>query len=194
MMDTQIDQRFKRTWSFFLANAGELLLGGLVVLAGSVLVIPGPWLGLNLLQETLECSRTGRKVRWQATYDRPGNFLKSWGLTLAMGIPILLGFALLIVPGVLLSLFWLHAPVLVADGRGVSDALGESFRIFQRRNDWAAWFLNWLVLFALWSIGGVTAFALLLTLPLSVVYLVLCYTDEVSTVTTLEPPRLQVPV
>jgi hypothetical protein len=194
MMDNKIDQRFKRTWNFFLANAGELLLGSLVVLAGSLLVIPGPWFGLNLLQETLECARTGRKVRWQAAYDRQGNFLRSWGLFFAMGVPILIGFALLVVPGVLLSLVWLHAPVLVADGRKVLDSLGESARIFQRRSDWATWFLNWLVLFALWSLGGVTAFALVVTLPLSLVYLVLCYTDEVGQVTAVEPPKIQLPV
>ena len=57
---------------FFLANAGGLLLGGLIVLVGGLLVIPAPWFALNLLQETLECARTGRPVRWQAAYDRPG--------------------------------------------------------------------------------------------------------------------------
>ncbi|HLL84927.1 MAG TPA: hypothetical protein VK420_19820 [Longimicrobium sp.] len=193
MMDTRIDQRFSRTWSFFVENAGELLLGSLVVIAGFLVVIPGPWFGLNLLQETLECARTGRRVRWQAAYDRRGNFLKSWGLTFAMGIPILIGYALLIVPGVLLSLVWLHAPVLAAGGRGVVDSLGESYRIFTRRSDWAAYFLNWLVLTMLSALGGITAFAFLLTLPLSVVYLVLCYTDETAPV-TIEPPRIQIPV
>jgi hypothetical protein len=193
MMDGQLDQRARRTWDFFLANAEGLLLGGLVVLAGSAFVIPGPWLALNLLQETLECGRTGRPVRWQAAYGRTGNFAKSWWLTLAMGIPILIGFALLVVPGVLLSLYWFHAPMLAADGRKVSEALEESGRIFQRRSDWAAYFLNWLVLLLLTSVGGVTAVALVLTLPLTLVYLVLCYTDETGTVRIEAPRRARLP-
>jgi len=189
MLDSHIDQRFKRTWDFFVTNVGGLLLGGLVVLLGSVLVIPGPWFAFNLLQEVLECSRSGRSVRWQATYERRGNFLKGWGLALGMGIPIAIGYALLIVPGVLLSLYWFHAPVLAADGWRLSDALSESGRMFRRRHDWAAYFLNWLVLAVLWGLGGVSAFVLVLTLPLALVYLALCYTDEAGPVTLALPRR-----
>ena len=189
MLDSHIDQRFKRTWDFFLTNAGGLLLGGLVVLLGSVFVIPGPWLAFNLLQEVLECSRSGRSVRWQATYERRGNFLKGWGLALGMGIPIAIGYALLIVPGVLLSLYWFHAPMLAADGRGLSEALAESGRLFRSRHDWAAYFLNWLVLAVLWGLGGVSAFVLVLSLPLALVYLALCYTDETGPATLALPRR-----
>lgn len=191
MMDSQIDVRLKRTWDFFLENAAGLLLGSLVVLLGAMLVIPGPWFALNLLQETLECARSGRKVRWQAAYDRPGNFARSWGLTLAMGIPLAIGFALLIVPGVLLSLYWFHAPILVADGRGVVEALEESGRLFRKRHDWAAYFLNWLILVVLGAVGGWTGVAFLLTLPLALVYLAFCYTDETGPV-TLSTRKVQV--
>lgn len=193
MLDSRIDQRLKRTWDFFLANVEGLLLGTLVVLVGSLLVIPAPWLALNLLQETLECARSGRPVRWQATYERQGNFLRSWGLTLAMGIPLAIGYALLIVPGVFLSLYWFHAPMLVADGRSVGNALSESGRIFRARNDWASYFLNWLVLAVLAALGGVTAVAIVLTLPLTLVYLAYCYTDETGPV-TLALPRKEVVV
>lgn len=191
MLDNRIDQRFRRTWEYFLGNAGDLMLGGLVVIAGSLIVVAGPWFGLNYLQELLECARTGRRVRWQAAYERKGNFWRGWWLTLAMGVPIAIGFALLVVPGVLLSVYWLLAPALVADGRKVLDALGESGRIFGRHKDWATWFLNWLVPCVLLSVGGITAFALVLTLPLSVAYLVLCYVDEVGTATLdgRAPPR-----
>ncbi len=189
MLDSHIDQRFKRTWEFFLANAGGLLLGSLVVLIGSLVVIPGPWFALNLLQEALECSRTGRPVRWQAAYDRQGNFLKSWGLTLAMGIPLAIGYMLFVVPGVLLSLYWFHAPMLAADGRGTIDAIAESGRLFRRRNDWAAYFLNWLVLVVLGALAGMTAVAVVVTLPLTLAYLVYCYTDEVGQVPLTLPRR-----
>ncbi|ATB34168.1 hypothetical protein [Melittangium boletus] len=177
MLDSHIDRRFKRTWDFFLANATGLLLGSLVVLIGSIFIIPGPWFAFNLLQETLESVRTGRPVRWQAAYERQGNFLKSWGLTLIMGIPIALGYSL-IVPGLLLSIIWFHAPMLAAEGRTVIGALSESFRVFQRRSDWAAYFLNVLVLVVLSAVAGLAFPIAFLTLPLSFVYLALCHTDE----------------
>jgi hypothetical protein len=193
MMDNRIDERTRRSWDFFLANTEGLLLGGLIVLVGGAFVIPGPWFALNLLQETLECGRTGRRVRWQAAYDRPGNFAKSWGLARALGLPILVGFALLVVPGVLLWLYWFHAPMLAADGRKVGEALEESGRLFRLRSDWAAYFLNWLVLALLTSVGGVTAVALVLTLPLVLVYLVLCYTDETGPIRIATPQRTRLP-
>lgn len=193
MMDSQIDQRVKRSWDFFLANAGGLLLGGLIVIVGSILIVPAPWFALNLLQETLECARTGRPVRWQAAYDRPGNLAKSWGLLLAMGIPIFIGYLLLIVPGVLLSLYWFQAPMLAADGRKVGEALKESGLIFRRRRDWAAYFLNWLLIVLLSAVGGITAVAFVLALPFTLVYLVLCYTDETGPVSIEVRPRIQLP-
>jgi hypothetical protein len=192
MMDSHIDQRIKRTWDFFLANVSGLLIGSLVVLVGWVVVIPGPWFSLNLLQETIEAARNGRPVRWQATYERQGNFAKSWGLALAMGIPIAIGFMLLIVPGVLLSLYWFHAPMLAADGRKTLDAMSESGRIFRRRNDWAAFFLNWLVLAVLSALSSFLGPLIVLTLPLTVAYLAFCYTDEVGPVSTVALPRREV--
>jgi hypothetical protein len=189
MMDSHIDQRFKRTWDFVVANAGGLLLGSLVALVGWLVLIPGPWFTLNLLQEALECARTGRSVRWQAAFDRQGNFLKSWGLLLAMGIPIAIGYLFFILPGVLLSLYWFHAPMLAADGRKTVDALAESGRIFRRRNDWAGYFLNWLVVAVLSGVAGLTAVAVVLTLPLSLAYLVFCYSDETSQVPLALPRR-----
>lgn len=192
MMDSHIDQRIKRTWDFFVANVGGLLLGSLVVLVGWLVLIPGPWFSLNLLQETIESARNGRPVRWQATYERQGNFAKSWGLTLAMGIPIVIGFMLLIVPGVLLSLYWFHAPMLAADGRKALDAMAESGRIFRRRNDWAAFFLNWLVLVVLSALSSIFGPLIVLSLPLTLAYLAFCYTDEVGPVSTVALPRREV--
>jgi hypothetical protein len=189
MLDSAIDRRFKRSWDYFVGHAGDLMLGGLVVIAGALLVVPGPWFALNFLQEVLDGVRTGRPVRWQASFDRKGNFWRAWWLTVAMGVPILIGLALLVVPGVLLSLYWLLAPALVADGRKVLDALRESGRVFARRSDWAAYFLNWLVPCVLGSLGGITAFAIVVTLPLSVTYLALCYVDETGAVPAAPDPQ-----
>jgi hypothetical protein len=194
MLDTHIDRRIKRTWDFFAANAEGLLLGALVVLVGALLILPGPWFAFNLLQETLECVRTGRTVRWRAAYNRQGNLLKSWALTLVMGIPITLGFALLIVPGIVLSLIWLHAPMLAAEGRPVLASLSESFHLFKRRQDWAAYFLNALVLWMLWAVAGLVSIAVILTLPLSLVYMALCQLDELGDVSAPPLPRREVVV
>lgn len=194
MLDTRVDHRFKRTWEFFTANALDLMLGSLVVLLGSITVVLGPWFAFNLLQETLEGVRTGRPVNWRATYTRRGTFLKSWGLALAMGIPLAIGYSL-ILPGLLLSIIWLHAPTLAAEGRPVLRALGDSYRLFQRRQDWAAWTLNVLVVVAISAAGGLAPpLAALITLPLSLVFLAYCQTDELGEEPLPPLPRREVVV
>ena len=85
---------------------------------------------------------------------------------------------LFVVPGVLLTLFWFHAPVLAAQGRPVVASLTESGRIFQRRKDWAAYFVNFLVLAVLSAVAGATMLASVITLPLSLIYLAYCHADE----------------
>jgi hypothetical protein len=71
--------------------------------------------------------------------------------------------------------------------------LAESGRIFRRRTDWVAYFLNWLLIAVLNALGGVTAVALVLTLPLTLVYLALCYTDETGPVRIEGLQRTQLP-
>ena len=179
-MDTQIDQRFKRSWQFFEANAASLLLGSAVVLLGSLLVVPAPWFAMNLLGEVQDCLATGRPVRWQASYDRPGLFLSSWGLAITAGLGIAFGTALCIVPGVMLALLWMQAPGLVASGKGVFQSLGESMQMVSRSGNWTAYVLNALVLVALSMIGGSVGVLTLLTLPLSMIYAALCHLDAVQ--------------
>jgi len=177
-LDTQIDRRFKRAWEFFGANATELLLATLVVLAGSALVLPAPWFALNLLQEITECLRTGRKLRWQASFDRPGLLLRSWGLTLAAGLGLAVGLASCVVPGALLGVLWLQAPALVADGRPVLAALSESAGRVSGHGAWTSTVLNALVLAALVGLSLLTGVVTLLTLPLGLTYLALCHLDH----------------
>ncbi len=175
-MDTQVDQRFQRAWSFFRGNAPELILASLVVALGWVLLVPGPWFTLNLLGEVIDCLRTGRPVRWQAAYDRPGLLLKSWGLLLTMSAGVGIGLAACLAPGTALALAWMEAPARVADGRPVLDALSESVRAVGA--SWTAATLNALVLLAMAGLSLLTGIVFLLTLPLGLAYLALCYLDE----------------
>lgn len=183
-MDTQIDRRFKRAWEFFAANAAQLVLGTLVVCLGHALIVFGPWTALNLLREISDCLRTGRPVRWQATYETTSTFLPAWGLAFTMGLGIVFGLALCVIPGVLLAIAWFHAPTMVAEGRPVLQSLGDSYRKLARHDDWVATLLNGLILVACLAVTSFTAVLTLLTLPLALAFLAQCTIE----VTHKEPP------
>jgi hypothetical protein len=108
-----------------------------VLMIGSLFVLGGPLVGGMVLL----CLRAMRDPEHQVrlsdlfgTFDRFGAFVGFFFLTT---VPILLGTALLIVPGVLLATVWLFAPYLMVDrNMGVIDALRTSWRIVMARGFW----------------------------------------------------------
>ena len=144
-----------------------------------MLVIPGPWLTLNLLGEVADSIEAGRTVRWRATYERTSTFLPAWGLALTAGLAISFGLALCVIPGALLMVAWFHAPRFVAQGRPVFQALGDSHRLLRRSDDWVATLLNGLVLVAFAVAMGFSAVLTAVVLPLGMAYLALCTQDTV---------------
>ena len=173
-MNNPIDSRFAQAWSFFLDNAGPLILGSLVVCLGLVLVVPGPWVLLNLLGEIAGALRERRKVRWQATYQRTSTFLPAWGLTLSAGIAIAFGLGLCIFPGVLLALAWLHAPLMVAEGTPVLEALRRSPARLHSPEDWIGTLLDSCVLAACVLAASVTGVLTVVAIPVGLAFLALC--------------------
>lgn len=79
------------------------------------------------------------------------------GLAIVMGMALVIGFILLIVPGIVLAVFWaVAAPVLVAENRGVFASLERSADL-TKGHRWALFGL--LVIYAVlsWIIGIVVA-------------------------------------
>jgi len=61
-------------------------------------------------------------------------WLKLLGLDFLVGLGVVIGMILLIVPGVLLALRWsLAVPILVLEGRGIQESMGRSASLTQNR-------------------------------------------------------------
>jgi hypothetical protein len=108
-----------------------------VLMLSSLFVLGGPLIGgmvllcLNAMRDPEHRARLGDLF---GTFHRFGAFVGFFFLTT---IPILLGYAFLIVPGVILSAMWLFAAYLMVDrNMGVIDALQTSWRIVLARGFW----------------------------------------------------------
>src|SRR6185437_10522471 len=145
---TQIDRRFKRAWDFFTTNAASLVLGTLIVCLGFALVIPGPWVAINLLGEIHDALDQKRPLNWKTTYERTSTFLPAWGLAAVMTFGIAIGTMMCVVPGVLLAIAWYQAPTYVARGQPVFQALADSYHQLHRPDDYVATLLNGLIIVA----------------------------------------------
>ena len=99
----------------------SLLVGGFVYFVFASLM------QTSLVVATLQ-DLSGRRVDFAACVSRALRlFLPLVGLSIVMGVALMFGFLLLIVPGVILYLMWfVAAPVLVEERRGVFAALARS--------------------------------------------------------------------
>lgn len=105
-----------------------------------------------------------------------------WGVNILSGIGILLGYVLLVIPGIFLSARWsMSSAVLLAEDQSVSGALGESWAL-TRPNLWPILAVL-LVIFVPAGLVGGGIFALLIdVLPLlsSLILYVLMFSAFVS--------------
>ncbi|HEV2294050.1 MAG TPA: hypothetical protein VGR35_09340 [Tepidisphaeraceae bacterium] len=120
----------------FLAFVLAVILFDVLMIC-SLLVLAGPLMGgmvLMCLSAMRDPEHKARLGDLFGTFHRFGAFVGFFFLT---AIPILLGYALLIVPGVILSAMWMFAAFLMVDRHmGVIDALRTSWRVVIARGFW----------------------------------------------------------
>jgi uncharacterized membrane protein len=108
-----------------------------VLMFCSLFVLAGPLVGGMVLMCLTAMRDPEHKARLGdlfGSFHRFGPFVGFFFLTT---IPILLGYAILIVPGVILSAMWMFAAYLMVDRQmGVIDALRTSWRIVIARGFW----------------------------------------------------------
>jgi hypothetical protein len=103
----------------------------------SLFVLAGPLWGGAIIMSLKAMRDREHKVElgdFFAAFNRFGPLV---GLFFLTAIPILIGYALFIVPGVLLSALWLFPTYLVVDqNMGVLESLSTSWRIVIKRGLW----------------------------------------------------------
>lgn len=167
----------------FLTFVLAVILFDLLALC-SLFVLAGPLIGgmilmcLNAMRDPEHKAQFGDLF---GTFNRFGAFVALFFLTL---IPILLGYALLIVPGILLSAVWLFPGHLMVDRHmGVIEALRTSWRIVIARGFWinaAAAFLITVLFLGPMLIPYVGAIAGWLLAPLAWLINTSAYVQEVK--------------
>lgn len=133
--------------------------GALVTFGGLIV----SWLGAIVLQGTVLKAAingfNGRKTSFgDAIATGFGSFLPLLGAGILIGLGTMLGYILLIVPGILLSIIWVvTAPVIVAEKQDVLSSMGRS-RDLTRNHRWAIFFLILLYFIVAWMLTGGASF------------------------------------
>lgn len=113
----------------------------------------------------------GQYYLYRALLDRAGvagapfsKVLGLFGMALILIFPIMIGFNLFYIPGLLLAAKWVMAPsFLVAEDRDLFKALSDSWQA--SNNNLVALSLSFAILVTAWSVGFIPVFALSTALP-----------------------------
>ncbi len=145
-------------WNLQLAGSNPYgFPTGMSVLA-NILGAVVAWVGSILLQGTVLKAAingfNGKKTSFgDALATGFGRFLPLLGAGILISIGTMLGFILLVVPGIILSIIWVvTAPVIVGEKRDVLSSMGRS-RDLTRNHRWAILVLIIVYLIVAWVLG-----------------------------------------
>ena len=141
-------------------------LGGFGAFLGVIVSLAGMFLLQAALVKAVQDVRDGRAdLDLRATLAAASPYIGAVAIaSILAGIGIAVGFALIIVPGLILLTFWsLIVPEIVIGGAGALESFGRSWRTV-RGNAWQV-FGTFIVVFLILVAGEVVLSAILLALP-----------------------------
>ncbi|ABE52171.1 glycerophosphoryl diester phosphodiesterase membrane domain-containing protein [Methanococcoides burtonii] len=161
---------FSRSWNAFKDNVAAFIVATIIVVFGSIFIVTIAPLFYGLTYMAVKGLR-GEKVEINDVFEGFNRFVKSWVLLLVSVILIGIGYMLLVLPGLILSILLIYSfPLLVIKDYGAMDAIKESIDISKPN------FVDSLVLFIIVAIisaiGGITYIVSLVTIPIITLALV----------------------
>ncbi|NPE28212.1 glycerophosphodiester phosphodiesterase [Methanococcoides sp. SA1] len=161
---------FRRSWNAFKDNVAAFIVATIIVVLGSIFIVTIAPLFYGLTYMAVKGLR-GEKVEINDVFEGFNYFVKSWVLLLVSVILISIGYMLLILPGIILSILLIYSlPLLVIKDYGAMDAIKESIEISKQN------FVDSLVLLIIVAIistiGGITYLGTFVTTPIITLALV----------------------
>jgi hypothetical protein len=179
---------FKVSFDQFVKGIVKLILFTLVgcLLCLTIVLIPTVMGGLA--RGMLRYVREGIEPEFDELW-RFDDYVQILLLVLLGGIAIAIGLALLIVPGVVLMVWWMYALFFIVDGKMTfGQAMGASKQLVSRSGFWNH-FVVLLVMTVLNSLGsGLAGLGTLITAPFGLVLVTNAYLMSARQETALSPP------
>lgn len=168
-------------WQLTLRHLFSLILLTLVTATVSVLSLGffAPAAMAGYVSAILQMVRNGREPDLRDVFSQTRLAIPLLGFSLAALLLIVLGYAVLVIPGIAVSLAITHMclyviPLMIDRNLGIVDAVKASYR-FAMTSPLIDNILVALVVVGLWGIGGSVFIGWLFTQPLATIFLVSVY-------------------
>jgi hypothetical protein len=155
-------------------NLVPLLVASLILALGSITIVLMPVLSYGLLKMVIRVTK-GERVEIGEVWPGTDDAIKSFVLFLIQGIVAAIGFALLVVPGMIWMFLTCLAPfVMVTEGKSPVEAIKRSIEIV--KNSWVVDIVGLLITMVVVGIGSIIPVAgPILVAPFAGLYLAKIY-------------------
>jgi membrane-anchored glycerophosphoryl diester phosphodiesterase (GDPDase) len=189
-------RHIENAWNLTLKNIVSLILLTLVFVGVSALTfgILAPVALAGYTQSLLLLIRSGREPKVQDLFSHMKLFLPLLGFGLAVLVVTSIGFMLLFLPGILITVAITFCciymlPLMTDRGMNVIDAVKESYAM-SRRGEIVDHVVVVIIFMAITMIGGTVFIGVLFTQPLATLFLLSTYEEKIS---ATPPPAPQQP-
>lgn len=180
-------QHILTAWNLTLGHIVPLILMTLVMLGVSSLTlgILAPVTMAGYTQSLLQTIRSGREPKVQDLFTHMNLFLPLLGFGIAVFVVTLIGFTLLVLPGIVLVLAITFCciymlPLMTDRKMGLLEAIKESYAM-ARSGQLADHVVVVVIFVALTMIGGTVFIGVLFTQPLATLFLLSTYEEKTKT-------------
>ena len=162
-MEDMINEIVTKSFNIFKKQYVTLILGTLVALLGMVFIITIPPLVFGIYFMCINAAK-GKKAQISDIFRGFDYFFTSWGLFIVAFLAIVVGLALLVIPGLLLMVMFQYAAVFaILEKKGAISSLERSYEIAKKNFAFSAVLM--ILIAVLNSIGGLVRIGVLITIP-----------------------------
>jgi len=158
-----INEIVTKAFNIFKKQYVALILGTLVALLGMVFIITIPPLFFGIYFMCTNAAK-GKKAQISDVFNGFDYFFTSWGLFIVAFLAISVGFALLVIPGLLLMVLFQYAVVIaITEKKGAINSLERSYEIAKK--NFAFSVVLMILIAVVNSIGGLVRIGVLIAIP-----------------------------
>jgi len=165
-VEDTLNQTLTKSWEIFKKQYVTLIIGTLVAVFLMIFFITIPPLVFGIY---FMCSKAakGKKVEISDVFKGFDYFFTSWGMFILMFIALTIGFALLVIPGILLTIMFEYAiAVAISEKKGAIKSLERSYEI--AKNNFSFSVVLWIIVAIINGIGIALWIGFLVSIPFTI--------------------------